>query len=154
MSSNFGADLNILESALYYDKREERYLSLCECLASSVLFDDDVIDHVSGHMHSIGTMTLDFPLVPSLVPRPALTSTKREKGLVTIERYLGCAESAILLLGNIPRDIYCNATCVPDLITANECTKNTAKFLLYQDKYCHQRCSTESRIQRNTQGSM
>ena len=43
---------------------------------------------------------------------------------------------------------------VPDLITANECTKNTAKFLLYQDKYCHQRCSTESRIQRNTQESI
>ena len=39
---------------------------------------------------------------------------------------------------------------VADLITANEYTKDTAKFLLYQDKYCHQRCSTESRIQRNT----
>ena len=54
----------------------------------------------------------------SLVPRPR--PHKEEKGLVTIERYLGCAESAVLLLGKpirlqfsyIPRDIYCNATCV------------------------------------------
>ena len=42
-----------------------------------------------------------------------------------------------LQFSDIPRDIYCNATCVPDVITANECTKNTAKFLFYQDKYCH-----------------
>ena len=77
---------------------------------------------------------------------------------MTIERYLGCAESAVLLLGkpirlqfsDIPRDIYCNATCYYQIyrITANDYTKDTAKFLLYQDKYCHQRCSTESRIQR------
>ena len=45
---------------------------------------------------------------------------------MTIERYLGCAESAVLLLGkpirlqfsDISRDIYCNATCV----RTSECT--------------------------------
>ena len=43
-----------------------------------------------------------------------------------------------LQFSDIPHDIYCNATCVvPDVIAANECTKNTAKFLLYQGKYCH-----------------
>ena len=53
---------------------------------------------------------------------------------MTIEQYLGCAESAVLLLGrlhfsDIPRDIYCNATCVRTRSNhANECTKNTAKF--------------------------
>ena len=57
-----------------------------------------------AHMHVYVVSCLD----------PALTITRREKGLVTIE--VGCAESAVLLLGKpirlqfsiIPRDIYCN----------------------------------------------
>ena len=36
--------------------------------------------------------------MPSLVPRPHLAH--EERGLVTIERFLGCAESAVLILNN------------------------------------------------------
>ena len=68
-------------------------------------------------MPRVGVPYIPVSLVPIVsCPDPALT--RREKGLVTIERYLGCAESAVLLLGkpirlqfsDIPRDIYCNAT--------------------------------------------
>ena len=41
-------------------------------------------------------------------PDPALT--RREKGLVTIERYLGCAESAVLL-SIIPPVCYVHKSC-------------------------------------------
>ena len=81
-----------------------------------------------NHVPSLSFLSMSCNMWPagpcpgrsSLVPRPRRALTRREKGLVTIEQYLGCAESAVLLIGklirlqfsDIPRDIYCNATCV------------------------------------------
>ena len=39
-----------------------------------------------------------FPLICSLMPRPP--TSQEERGLVTIEQFLGCAESAVLILNN------------------------------------------------------
>ena len=82
-------------------------------------------------------------------PEPALT--RREKGLVTIERYLGCAESAVLLLGkpirlqfsDISRVIYCNATCV----RTSECmSMSVATVAKCVPRIQQSFCSTEPRI--------
>ena len=51
----------------------------------------------------------------SLVPRPR--PPKEEKGLVTVEQFLGCADSAVLVLGKPIRSLY--VTVARDLTTVS-----------------------------------
>ena len=97
------------------EHNSESWLGKWKWKMERVVNESHIISHCSIESQSESVIAA---LVLVSCPDPALT--RREKGLVTIERYLGCAESAVLLLGkpirlqfsNIPRDIYCNATCV------------------------------------------
>ena len=68
----------------------------CTLSVGAICFEDRVYGSKRGGIEEVGGYIQDMPCT-SLVPRP---HPHKERGLVTIEQFLGYAESAVLILNN------------------------------------------------------